>query len=447
MKKSIIIALSISAVMATGSCKKFLDVQPTNEISEDVALNTEEKLQRALNGAYSRMQVAEYYGFEWPNAIWLSDDNTIPFGSGTTDLQFDGHAVLSSSNTIDINWKAMYQVVNAANNVIEGAQELENASFTDEERNNMIGQALFLRALTYFDLGRTWGGVPLVLTPTRGLTETSYPARSTREQVYAQVEADLTEAEAKLPESNNRIIATKKAAIALKARLYLYQQKWAAAEQAATAVISDADYAMVKPFERIITDKQTTESIFELQYNGTDGNPLAGIFLPQSLGGSYRVGPTAALIALINNSAQAGTRNVLLGTSNNQPFGNRYRRIGAGRNDDNVVILRLAEMYLIRAEARSQQAGKLTEGLADLNVIRTRADLPQATAANAAGLLSLIEAERRIEFAFEPHRWFDLIRTGRAAAVLGVTDARKYLFPLPANEILTNDALVQNEGY
>lgn len=429
------------------SCKKFLDIQPSNEIGEGVALDSEVKLQRALNGAYSRMQVQEYYGFEWPNAVWLSDDNVIPYSSGTTDLQFDGHAVLASSNTVDINWKAMYQVINAANNVIDGANSLNDPGFTTEERNDMIGQALFLRALTYFDLARTFGGVPLILTPTRGLNAESYPAKSTVEQVYAQVLADLTEAESKLPDGTSRITATKRAATALKARLYLYQQNWTAAEQAATEVIGDGDYSLVKPYEKIITDKETSESIFELAYNGTDGNPLAGLFLPQALGGTYRMGPTDELMSIMNDASLSGTRNVLVGMSGTQPYGNRYRRVGTGRNDDNIVILRLAEMYLIRAEARAQQPGKVNDGLADLNEIRNRADLTDAMAATKDELLLLIEDERRIEFAFEPHRWFDLIRTGRAGAVLGVTDARKYVFPIPANEVLTNKNLKQNDGY
>ncbi|MBO9561563.1 MAG: RagB/SusD family nutrient uptake outer membrane protein [Niastella sp.] len=447
MKKRFYILMACSVMAGATSCNKFLDLQPSNEIGEAVALDSEEKLQRALNGAYSRMQVSEYYGFEWTNAIWLSDDNVVPYSSGTTDLQFDGYAVLSSSNTIDINWKAMYQVINAANNVIDGAANFNDPSFTADEKNNMIGQALFLRGLTYFDLARTFGGVPLILKPTRGLQSDSYPAKSTADQVYAQVLTDLNEAEAKLPESTSRIYATKKAATALKARLFLYQKKWAEAEQAATTVIADNDYVLVKPYEKLITDKATTESIFELQYNGNDGNPLSGLFLPQALGGTYRIGPTNGFVTLMNDAAKSGSRNVLIGMSGGQPYGNRYRRVGTGRNDDNVIILRLAEMYLIRAEARAQQPGKLADGLADVNEVRRRADLTNAAAGTQAALLQLIEDERRIEFAFEPHRWFDLIRTGRAGAVLGVTDAKKYVFPLPANEVLTNKQLIQNDGY
>ncbi|MGZ3910310.1 MAG: RagB/SusD family nutrient uptake outer membrane protein, partial [Flavisolibacter sp.] len=115
-------------------------------------------------------------------------------------------------------------------------------------------------------------------------------------------------------------------------------------------------------------------------------------------------------------------------------------------NDDNYAVLRLAEMYLIRAEARAHQ-NNIQGGLDDLNVIRNRANAPLVSAATAADLLLAIENENRVEFAFEPHRWFDLIRTGRAAAVLGVTDARKYVFPIPTTEIVANPNLTQNPGY
>ncbi len=117
----------------------------------------------------------------------------------------------------------MYQAINAANNVISAVDVVEDPAMTEDDRKSLQGQALFIRALVYFDLVRTFGGVPLVLTPTRGLTDESFPAKSTVEQVYAQVLQDLADAEAKLPDVVNRNIAHKKAAEALHARVALYQ--------------------------------------------------------------------------------------------------------------------------------------------------------------------------------------------------------------------------------
>jgi hypothetical protein len=189
-----------------------------------------------------------------------------------------------------------------------------------------------------------------------------------------------------------------------------------------------------------------SESIFELDYNSTDGNNLASSYFPTDLGGGYRIGPTNGIINILNDPNQGGDRNVLIATFNGNIYGNRYRQAGTGKNDDNYAIIRLAEMYLIRAEARAH-LNNLQGGLDDLNVIRTRANTTVGVAANVNDLLLLIENENRMEFAFEPHRWFDLIRTNRAATVLGLTDQNKYLFPLPTSEIVANPNLSQNPGY
>jgi hypothetical protein len=428
------------------SCEKFLDVKPNDQIDESEALTSKSRIQRALTGVYSRLQVTEYYGAEWPNAIWLSGDNVVPFSGGTTDLQFAGHAVLSSSNTMEITWNAMYKAINMANNVIDGATKVEDPNMTQAERNDILGQAQFLRALVYFDMVRTWGGVPLVTTPTRGLGESSFPAKATVDQVYTQIIQDLTDAEANLPESGARTIATKKAAQALRAKVALYRGDWPNAISYATTVINSNNYSLVTPFEKLITDKQNTESIFELDYSNVDPNELSAYFYPTTMGGYYRVGPTAAITSLLEDENVGGDRSVMIAYHNGAVYGNRYRKATGNVKDDNYAIIRLAEMYLIRAEARANQ-DQLNEALEDLNTIRERANVAPLAIANKQDLLLAIENERRVEFAFEPHRWFDLIRTGRAGAVLGVTDARKYVFPIPGAEILANPNLAQNEGY
>lgn len=433
-------------ILSITSCKKFLDVKPVSQISDEVALTSKERIQRALTGAYSRLQVIEYYGSEWPNAVWLSDDNVTAFGAGTTDLQFEGHAILSSSNTIEINWKAMYSAINSANNVISAIGTVQDPSLTEDERKNILGQAQFIRALVYFDLVRTFGGVPLVLTPTKGLSDESFPARSTSEQVYTQVVADLTEAEKNLPDVVNRNLAHKKAAQALRARVALYQQDWDKAEEYATTVIESPDFTLVQPFENIITQKGNNESIFELEYNLTDQNQLSAFFYPATMGGYYRVGPTDELVTILKDPSKAGNRSVLLGELGGAPYGNRYRKANGATNDDNYAILRLAEMYLIRAEARANN-NDVENGADDLDEVRHRAGLGDTPADTKEELLQAIEDERRIEFAFEPHRWFDLIRTGRAGAVLGITNSNKFVFPLPASEVLANTNLEQNDDY
>jgi hypothetical protein len=138
-----------------------------------------------------------------------------------------------------------------------------------------------------------------------------------------------------------------------------------------------------------------------------------------------------------------GNRNVLVAKDNqNRWYGNLYYRTPAS---DPTYIFRIAELYLIRAEARARQ-GKLAGALLDLNAVRDRAGLPASAAATADEVLLAIENERRVEFAQEPHRWFDLVRTGRAA-VVGVTDPDRHVMPIPVDQLLTDPALEQNPGY
>ncbi len=147
---------------------------------------------------------------------------------------------------------------------------------------------------------------------------------------------------------------------------------------------------------------------------------------------------------LVNDPQIGGNRNVLVAKDNqNRWYGNLYYR---SPGSDPSYVIRVAELYLIRAEARAQN-NDLSGALADLDAVRARAGLSASTAVTKEEILLAIENERRLEFAFEPHRWFDLVRTGRATTVLNFTDERKYLMPLPAQQLLIDPALTQNEGY
>ena len=158
-------------------------------------------------------------------------------------------------------------------------------------------------------------------------------------------------------------------------------------------------------------------------------------------GGNFT--PNDSVVNLLQNPAIGGSRSSLLLTSGTRILGNLYP-LSSGTNP--VYVIRIAELWLIRAEARAQQ-GNLPGALSDLNAIRQRAGLPNSTAATQPEILLAIENERRVEFALEPHRWFDLVRTGRAGAVLNVTDPNHYLFPVPTPELQADPSLTQNPGY
>ncbi|WP_257883310.1 RagB/SusD family nutrient uptake outer membrane protein [Hymenobacter sp. DG01] len=436
-----------AATLSFSACNDLLDPTPVQQLPDDQAITDASSARSATIGVYDRVQA--YYQLNWPVLGFLPGENVRFNGTLNQFLQIDQNQLSADNVLITEAWTQMYQAVNGANNVLAALPGLSDPLLTATEKNQLLGEAYFLRALVYFDLGRGWGGVPLVLTPTRTKENGRGIRRSTLAQTYDQVLADLTQAEALLPEAATRNRAVKAAARALRARLHLYRQQWTEAETYATQVISSGNYGLVTPYRAISTAPfLSRESVFELTFSNSDANTMWNNWFPSALGGQFNFQPVPAAIALLNDPTVGGNRSALLATTviagSNVTYGNLYSR--SAQRDDPSYVLRLAEQYLIRAEARAKQ-GKLTDALADLNAVRARAGVPASTAATADALLLAIENERRVEFAFEADRWFDLVRTGRAGAVLGVTDQRRWLFPLPFNDLVADPDLEQNPGY
>ncbi len=440
--------LSVSLIIVLASCDSFLDVKPKESISDVVTIVDRTSAETAIRGVYSALADGGYYGTSFQSIGYLSGDNIVWTGSQSQVQEFINKRVNADNSTISGAWIAIYRTINRANNVIEKVATVTDPQLTQALKNQYIGEAYFIRALAYFDLARTWGGVPLITKPTVNPTDNVGIARSSQAETYAQVLKDLEAAEPLLPATTDRYRATRKTVWALRARYHLYQKEWVKAEEYADKVITDAtNYRLLKPFSAFFTNdaRGTAESVFEIFYNGTtEVNGHRGQWQPQTNGGTRQWAPNDALVALLNNPAVGGTRSSLVAKDNqNRWYGNLYYRNPAS---DPSYILRAAELYLIRAEARAQQ-DKLTVGLADLNAVRDRAGVVASAAATKDELLLAIENERRIEFALEPHRWFDIVRTGRAAAVFGVTDANRLLLPIPVQQLLSDKALTQNPGY
>jgi hypothetical protein len=216
--------------------------------------------------------------------------------------------------------------------------------------------------------------------------------------------------------------------------LYLYLKRYEEAETDINKVLANNNYKLIKPFNLAAG---TTESVLELTYTINNQNP--GFVLWK---GNRQLAPTTTLHNLLNDPAVGGGRKIL---STGATFiGNIFPT-----NTSANYVIRVAELYLNRAEARVlKKTPDLTGAINDINEVRKRSEVAErAQGLSADETLLAIEHERRIEFALEPHRWFDLVRTGRAPAVLGLDDPNRYIFPIPANEILTNTALKQNDGY
>ena len=449
MKKSNYI-YALVTILAFGSCKKFLAVDPRDAISDELTIVDKASAQTAVRGIYRSLSSDGYYGNSFQSIGYLSGDNIQWTGSQSIVQQFISHNVRPENATVASVWQAIYSTINRANHVISKLPEVIDPSLTQAERNQLLGEAYLIRALSYFDLARTWGGVQIILTPTLSATDKDGIKRSTAAETYAQVLADLTTAEPLLaiPTAQNPIRANRETVWALRSRYHLYQKEWTLAESYATKVITNTvNYQLLKPYASFFSPASavaTRESVFELSYSATYTNGHRGQWQPPANGGTRQIAPNDAFIALVNNPAIGGNRSSSVAkTSAGLWYGNFYYRSPA---TDPAYIIRIAELYLIRSEARAQQ-NKLPESLTDLNAVRDRAGLPVSTAISQADILLAIENERRLEFAFEPHRWFDLVRTGRVAAVLGLTNANSHVLPVPANELSIDKSLDQNPGY
>ena len=429
------------------SCKKVLDTKPELYIDQSVSIVDKRSAQAALTGAYNALSSNSYQGNTYRYVTNLLSDNIKWVGNTPTNREFDVYGIFTTNTRVQELWSAIYKTVNIANNIIETVPNVNDVTLNQAERNKLRGEAFFLRALSYFDLVRLWGNVPIVTKATQTPEDAKGIKNSSPEVIYAFIEKDLDSAQILLPTAINRNRANQYATKALKARLYLYQKDWVKAEDFATQVINDsADFKLVKPYNQFYTTKNSTESIFEVDYTINNKNSYASNwFQNPTTGGKKEFLPTDEFIALLKDPNIGGTRSALIFTTGGITYGNMNFKIATG--EDQAYVLRLGDIYLIRAEARAEQ-NKLDEGLRDLNVIRNRANVPSlVTVAGKEELIDKILLERRVELAYESQRWFDLIRRGKAQQVLGITDVNKLLLQIPRQELLINSDLTQNTGY
>jgi starch-binding outer membrane protein, SusD/RagB family len=440
MKTRFLGVLALAAALA--ACDSPLDTDPTARIDEGSALSTPRGIELGLTGAYNSLSGGSLYGVNEMVYPDLYADNLDFTGTFQTDREVALRNISATNGSVLGTWGTAYDGINRANNLLDAIPNVSGLSATDAAVAR--GEALFIRALHYSILNRYFGGVPLVLEPTRGVTDASLVARATTAEVWTQVEQDLEEARGLLPTGKVPGRATQAAADALLARVYLESGKYTQARDKAASVIANTAYRLNTNFRDNYTVKNSPESIFELQYTAQDANSQAFWYFPQALGGRLGYAPSANLY----NAFPAGDtrRDASISLQGTQRYANKYFRIANG--DDNVIVLRLAEMYLIRAEANARLNAPAATVRADLNVLRARAGLaPLGTDIDTQSeLFDAILLERRLEMAFEGQRFFDLRRLGRAEAVLQLAPA-KLLWPIPQAERDVNANLVQNPGY
>ncbi|RYE20528.1 MAG: RagB/SusD family nutrient uptake outer membrane protein, partial [Sphingobacteriales bacterium] len=258
----------IAAATTLSSCNKFLDTKPVTYVSDDVTIFDLASSQSALRGVYRQLASTGYYGENYVTLAYF------PTGD-VKNLTTGGAANLVTVNfraddvAFNASWVAIYYTINRANNVITKVPALVGPNFTQVQNDQIVGEAKFIRGLAYFDIARAWGGAQILLKPTTSIDDLPNVKRSTQDETYDQALKDLDDAEALLPNTVNRIRATKRTVWALKARLYLYRKNWPKAEEYATKLIDAADYELLKPFSSWFTNEVvgTRESIFELEYS------------------------------------------------------------------------------------------------------------------------------------------------------------------------------------
>jgi hypothetical protein len=451
MRNKIISLFLVALVLAGSSCKK-LDTTPTQSIDESKALNTGADVQVALVGSYSDLIDADLYGglaFVAPDL--LGDFNEISW-SGT----FQGLTQINNKNIpvdnifVRDTWLAAYKTINDVNNVLSAISVV-----AANQADRVEGEASFIRGAVYFDLVRLYAkawndgtpatnpGVPLLLTPTRGITDADQVPRSSVAAVYERVIADLTTAEAKLPATNS-FYATKGAAAAMLARVYLQKGDYANAAQAANRVISSGryslrpEYADAFPFSTSgpAYIPNTTEDIFAMQVNATQGTNSFNTYYSSNGRGDISINDSHLDLYEANDERL-------------DVFYNDGGSVYSGKNENtygNVRILRLAEMYLIRAEANFRLSPAAPVGgvtpLADINTIRTRAGLLPLAAVTLADIL----LERKLELAFEGFTLHDAKRLQQNVGSLA-WNSPKLVYPIPDREMRVNANLEQNTGY
>ncbi|MBC7887315.1 MAG: RagB/SusD family nutrient uptake outer membrane protein [Ferruginibacter sp.] len=434
--KSILFSFLFLMAASLLSCKKYLDVEPYDSVSDENTIFDQASAETAVRGAY-RSLASNSYGSAFQTTVLLSGGDIRSLNNAQTDLNTINYDLRSDIGFLSTFWSNGYNTINRANHVIEKVPLITDARLTQALKDQLVGEAYFIRALSYFDLGRLFGNAQIFLTPTKTVADKLGVSQSAQSRIYEQAIADLNQAALLLPNEIVRNRARKLTAVALRARVYLYQKKYAEAEADASTVLSNPNYKLIKPFALAAG---TSESVLELSFSVDAVNAGFGLWNTSN----RALEPKAALHSLLNDSTIGGRRKILsVANASGQFIGGIFPTNTAAN-----YILRTAELYLIRAEARAQKsAPDLIGAVEDLNAVRFRSAVPLTTAFAKEDILQGIENERRVEFALEPFRWFDLVRTGRAAAVLGATNPEKYIFPIPASEILADPSLDQNPGY
>ena len=468
--KTIKITVTFLALIFAFSCEDRLDVVPEDNVASNTVFGSFATINGAVVGIYSKNQSGDLNG----NAQLMSDfmaDNVNFVGSFPSLQEIDQFETLATNASIDNIWLDGYELIGAANNIIENLPNVsidDVTGLTEADKTVFVAEAKFLRAITNFQLVNLFAqpfqfsnganlGIPIVTLPFEGGDISEFQLeRSTVNEVHAFIEQDLLDAAAALPEDNG-VRAEAGAARALLARLYLYRGEWAQAADLANQVITSGEYTLASDYDFYDDNPNSSEHIFVVVNTPTDG--------PQENAGSDEV------YVNFYNPAPGGRGDApfsqeLIDAFAAEPGDRRFDELSqaasdAGGNDtffttkypdivnnaSDGMALRITEMYLIRAEANLLNGSSVGDTpLNDINLLRNRAGLGNLGSVDLATIL----LERRKELCFEGHRRMDLLRNnlnlrpdGGAVSAPG---ADKVIFPIVEDETTNNPNITQNPG-
>jgi hypothetical protein len=501
--KNIIVALPICLIFFLSSCSEsWLSPAPVNQlITQDSTFLIPENAEKFVNACYNQLLQWEESTFSWIGVSSITSDDadkgSDPGDTGADKNLMDDLTYTSESLSISEVWSGNFNGVTRCNQALANVPKY---SIDETFKARLLGEAKFLRAFYYFNLVRCFGDVPLV----DGVIDANNPSdidkaftRAPKASVYALMESDLNDAINVLPivdEYDAKDIgrATKGAAMALLAKVSLYEQKWQVVLDLTDNIIdgSAGNYTLVPDYSTIWREagENSTESLFEIQGRGI--SPIAAVQQysevqsprgtnaikysdgTAALGGwgfntpttdlenAYEPGDLRKAATIMHKGDTLWDGAILQNSAANDRYNYKAyvsKRMesfsgDASHTSKNVRILRMGEVYLLNAEA-ANELGNIPKAQASLNAVRHRAGLGDTPASNQADLRDAIWKERRVELAMEHDRFFDLVRQGRAGAVLrahgkNFVDGKNEVFPIPQSEIDASlDRYTQNTGY
>lgn len=444
-RSRLILAVFILVLVGLSACSKFVDLDlPADKIAAETVFASDNSLISALNGVYGTISNST----DFITPAYFADELTFVNASGSTlDAQQNSYSAETDYQYFTNYYRAIYE----ANAILDALPKSTGLSAPVIAQAR--GESLFLRAFAYFKLVNFYGTVPLIQSP--DVAKSALKGNTSIDSLYTAIIKDLTDAGSLLTDTypkSTRIRVNRGAVNALLAKVCLYSGNWPGAVSAATAVLNDPQYRL-EADPNMVFKSGSTETIWQL-WNPNGYTSVAGTFIPVNTAAVfYRIRP--GLIAAFEPGDLRLQDWIRQGTGEADtlyyPYKYRNKSLTTGTDAEYLVVSRLSEQYLIRAEALAQ-LDQLSQSKADLDQVRVRAGLDAVVASDKNALISAIWKERQTELMFENgDRWFDLNRTGRAASVLkaakGSFPDYAVLLPFPTDILLHNPNLNQNEGY